>query len=285
MSDVITYNSGEIELKVSVENDTIWLTQKQLAELFDVTTPNINMHIKAIFKEKELDKNPTVKKSLIVQKEGSREITRNVEHYNLDIIISVGYRVNSNKATKFRQWATAVLKKYITNGYVINSDKITNDRFVSLEKEVITLRQKVEVISNGLENKTFQSKQQIYFNGSYFDAHSFIVDLINSAEKNIVLIDGYIDNSTLTMLSTNQKVNITLISHIFSKQLKLNIEKYNKQYKRLKTITNKTFHDRYLIIDGTKVYSIGASLKDVGHKTFNISLMNDFCEDDILKRM
>ena len=284
MSDVIVYSNGEIELKVSIDNTTVWLTQKQLSEVFDVTIPNINMHIKAIFKEKELERNPTVKKSLIVQKEGNREVERNVEHYNLDMIISVGYRVNSTKATKFRQWATSVLKSYITNGYVINSDKITNERFVSLEKEVILLREEVKTISNGLENKTILPKQQIYFNGSYFDAHSFIINLIKSAKTSITLIDGYIDNTTLVMLSNNQEVSATLISHTFSKQLKLDIEKYNKQYKSIKTMINKTFHDRYLIIDKTKVYSIGASLKDVGHKTFNINLMSDFCEDDILKR-
>jgi len=124
----------------------------------------------------------------------------------------------------------------------------------------------------------------VFFNGSCFDAHSFIVDLIKSAKETITLIDRYIDNATLTMLSNNRVVVITLISHGFSKQLKLDIEKYNKQYKPLKTTIDKSFHDRYLMIDSTKVYSIGSSLKDVGHKTFNINLMSDFCEDDILKR-
>jgi len=105
MSDVIVYSSGEIELNVSIQNDTLWLTQKQLADLFEVTKQNVSQHIIAIYKENELEKNPTVKKFLTIQKEGNREVTRNIEHYNLDMIISVGYRVNSTKATKFRQWA------------------------------------------------------------------------------------------------------------------------------------------------------------------------------------
>ncbi|DAB28510.1 MAG TPA: DNA-binding protein, partial [Sulfurimonas sp. UBA10385] len=125
MYDVVVYNDGELELRISVNEETIWLTQKQLAELFDVTKQNISLHVNNIFKEKELDKNSTVKFYLIVQKEGNREIQRNVEHYNLDMIISIGYRVNSITATKFRQWATSVLKNYIQNGYAINTHKIT----------------------------------------------------------------------------------------------------------------------------------------------------------------
>lgn len=136
-SAMIIYNDGELELSLSVNYETLWLTQKQIAELFQVTIPNINMHIKSIYKEEELFENQTIQKYLIVQKEGSREVQRDVEHYSLDMIISVGYRVNSITATKFRQWATNVLKKYIADGYVINADKITNDRFLILDEKEI----------------------------------------------------------------------------------------------------------------------------------------------------
>jgi len=278
MSNVVVYNSGEIELKVSVDDDTIWLTQKQLAEVFNVNIPAISKHIKNIYKDEELSEFSTVSKMEIVQKEGSREIIRNVEHYNLDIILAVGYRVNSVKAIKFRQWATSVLKEYITNGYAINREKITQQRLLNLENDV-------DLIKSKIKTDTLELKQQIYFNGSYFDAHSFIINLIKSAKNSITLIDNYIDNTTLTMLSNNQKVDITLISHTFSKQLKQDIEKYNKQYKPLSTTTSKTYHDRYLIIDGDRVYCIGASLKDVGHKTFSVNLMSDFCGDDVLRRI
>jgi len=150
MSNTVVYNDGELELNISVNDDTIWLTQKQLGELFDVTKQNISSHIISIYKEKELDKNPTVKKYLTVQKEGNREVKRNVEHYNLDMIISVGYRVNSNKATKFRQWATSVLKNYIQNGYAINEHKINEQRMLSLENDMVTIKSHIKNNTLGL---------------------------------------------------------------------------------------------------------------------------------------
>jgi len=197
MSEVIVYNSGEIELKVSVNNDTLWLTQKQIAELFNVNIPAVSKHINNIYKDNELSEFSTVSKMEIVQKEGNREVKRNIEHYNLDMIISIGYRVNSTKATKFRQWATSVLKEYITNGYAINREKITQQRLLNLENDV-------DFIKSQIKDNTLELK-------------GLVDDLIKSAKTSITLIDGYIDNTTLTMLSNNQEVNITLISHTFSK--------------------------------------------------------------------
>jgi len=149
------------------------------------------------------------------------------------------------------------------------SNNLLLQRFERIENRLGSHDDNFKQIFEALEDKNKIPEQLVFFNGTYFDAHSFIIDLIRSAKESITLIDNYIDNSTLTILSNNQEANTILISYTFSKQLKLDIEKYNKQYKPLKTITNKTFHDRYLIIDKTKVYSIGASLKDVGHKTFN----------------
>ena len=273
----MVYNSGEIELKVSVDDDTIWLTQKQLAEVFNVNIPAISKHIKNIYKDKELMEFSTVSKMEIVQKEGNREIIRNVEHYNLDIILAVGYRVNSAKAIKFRQWATSVLKEYITNGYADNREKITQRRLLNLENDV-------EFIKSKIKANILDFKEQVFFNGSYYDAQSFIIDLIKSAKNSITLIDNYIDNTTLTILSNNQNVDITLVSHTFSKQLKQDIDAYNKQYKSLKIIANKSYHNRYLMIDKVRVYDIGSSLKDSGHRTSSVNIMGDFCEDDIIKR-
>ncbi len=146
MVDLVIYNDGELELDVSIEADTIWLTQKQIAELFEVTTATINEHIKNIFANRELSIDSTIRNFLIVRQEGKRKVKRNLEHYNLDAIISVGYRVNSFKATKFRQWATSVLKGYMLDGYVINGEKITHQRFITLENDVIALKSKVENI-------------------------------------------------------------------------------------------------------------------------------------------
>ena len=145
-NQAIIYDNGEIELNISVENETIWLTQKQISLLFDKDIRTVNEHIKAIYKEDELLEDTTIRKFRIVQKEGKRKVTRDVLHYNLDLIISVGYRVNSKKATQFRKWATQVLKQYIFNGYVINSDKITHERFKELENSVHALQNRLELL-------------------------------------------------------------------------------------------------------------------------------------------
>ncbi|MDD2904963.1 MAG: RhuM family protein [Sulfurimonas sp.] len=187
MENIVVYSSGELELKISVKEETIWLTQKQIAELFEVTKQNISLHIIEIFKGNELDKISTVKKYLIVQKEGNREVSRDVEHYNLDVIISVGYRVNSLKATKFRQWATLVLKNYITDGYAINTHKITEQRLLSLENDMATIK-------SHMKDNTLEVKQGIFYDGQIFDAYAFVSDLIKSAKNSITLFDNYIDD-------------------------------------------------------------------------------------------
>lgn len=286
MENIVVYESGELELKVSIQEETIWLTQKQIAELFEVTIPNISMHIKAIYKENELDKNPTVKKYLTVQKEGNREVSRELEHYNLDVIISVGYRVNSLKATKFRQWATSVLKSYITDGYAINSEKITNQRFKELENTVMFLKTKVENISNQMEDKSIKPKQGIFYDGQTFDAYVFVADIIKSAKSSIVLIDNYVDETVLMLLSKRASTcKATIYTKTISKELQLDLKKHNEQYLHPKSTSSsftayveiKKFnpsHDRFLIIDEKEIYHIGASLKDLGKKWFGFSKMD-----------
>lgn len=264
-NDIIIYKNGEIEINVSIDNKTIWLRQNEISKLFEKDRTVITRHINNILKDNEVSEKSNVQKMHFANSD------KPVKLYSLDIVLAVGYRTNSAEAIKFRQWATSVLKEYITNGYAVNREKITQQRLLNLENDVDFIKSQIK-------------DDILEFNGSYFDAHSFILDIIKSAQKSITLIDGYIDNTTLTMLLNNQAVNITLISYTFSKQLKQDIEKYNKQYEPLKVVINKTFHDRYLIIDNTKVYNIGASLKDAGNKTFSINLMSDFCEDDILKR-
>ena len=269
--DMIIYNDGELELSVSLNEETLWLTQKQIAQLFEVTVPNINMHIKSIYKEEELFENRTIQKYLIVQKEGKREVKREVDHYNLDVVISVGYRVNSKKATTFRQWATKVLKSYIQNGYAINGDKITNERFVSLENEVVLLKSKVSEISNGLENTTLKPKQGILFDGQMYDAYVFVKNLLKSAKSEVVLIDNYIDDTVFTLFSKYQNLSVHIYTQSVSKQLRLDYQRYNSQYQNIKLQEFKKAHDRFLIIDNTGIYHIGASLKDLGKKWFAFS--------------
>ena len=271
---IAMYKSGEIELDISIQEETIWLTQKQIVELFGSSKANISEHIKAIFDSNELDRGTTVRKFRTVQNEGGREVTRNLEHYNLDVVVSVGYRVNSVKATQFRQWATSVLKQYIRDGYAINTEKITNERFVSLEQEVLSLHNKVTNIDRKLQDKSLNPTQGIFYDGQVFDAYVFIAKLIKNSKISIKLIDNYIDESVLTLFSKNQKIQVTLYTKTISKQLKLDVKKYNTQYKPIVLKKLDASHDRFLIIDEVEVYHVGASLKDLGKKWFAFSRMD-----------
>ena len=263
MSNIEIYSDGELELKVSINEDTIWLTQKQIAEVFDVNVPAISKHIKNIYKDNELEEFGTISVLEIVQNEGNREVLRSLEHYNLDIILAVGYRTNSSKAIKFRRWASKVLKSYINDGYVINTHKITEQRLSSLENDM-------SFIKSQIKNNTLEIKQGIFFNGQIFDAYIFVNDLIKSAKDEIILFDNYIDETVLTLLSKNPNINITLYTQNISKQLNLDIQKYNSQFINLTVNQLKNFHDRCLIIDDA-VYHIGASMKDLGNKVFAFS--------------
>ncbi len=277
MENIVVYSDGELELKTQINDETIWLTQKQLGELFGVESHNITYHIKNIYRQKELIKNATTQKIRVVQKEGNREVERNVDHYNLDMIISIGYRVNSITATKFRQWATSILKNYIQNGYAINTHKINEIRLSSLENDVATIK-------SHIKNNTLEIQQGIFCDGQIFDAYLFISNLIKNAKSSIVLIDNYIDESVLHLFSKNQDVQIIVYTANISKQLKLDIQKYNKQYSNLEVKLIKNFHDRFMVIDEQEVYHMGASIKDLGKKVFAFSKMG-ISSKEILEKL
>ena len=264
---IAIYKDGELELKTSIDSETIWLTQKQIAELFDKDVRTINEHIKFIYKEEELVENSTIRNFRIVQKEGNREVARDVLHYNLDVIISIGYRANSKKATKFRQWATSVLKEYIFNGYAINSHKITEQRLLNLENDMQVVKSKF---------KDYEPQQNhIFYNGQIFDAYLFVSDIIKSAKSSIKLIDNYIDESTLVLFTKRDaKVDMKIYTKTISKQLKLDLEKHNAQYPKIDIEIFDLSHDRFLIIDEKDIYHFGASLKDLGKKWFAVSKMD-----------
>jgi len=265
-SSVVVYNDGEIALNVSVDEDTVWLNRNQISDLFERDVKTIGKHINKVFLDGELVKFSTVANFATVQMEGEREVKRDVEFYNLDMIISLGYRVNSKKGVKFRQWATSVLKHYIQNGYAINTHKITEQRLSTLEHDVATIK-------SHIKSNTLEFKQGIFYNGQIFDAYVLLSDFIKRAKITIVLIDNYIDESILTLFSKNHAVKFTIYTVSIPKQLQLDIEKYNKQYGNLDVKITKHFHDRFLICDDT-VYHFGASLKDLGHKIFAVNQMN-----------
>ena len=267
MSNTIIYNDGELELKVSVDDETVWLNRNQLSEIFDRDVKTIGKHINNVFKEGEALRSSTVANFATVQIEGDRSITREIEHYNLDVIISVGYRVKSQKGVQFRKWATSILKEYIINGYAINKEKLNEQRLHSLENDISNIK-------SHIKDNTLELKQGIFYNGQIFDSYIFISDIIKQSKKSIILIDNYIDDTTLTLFSKNQDINISIYTKTIFKQLKLDIQKYNKQYKNLSVKITKNFHDRFMIIDNEKVFHIGSSLKDLGNKTFAFTQIN-----------
>ena len=284
LSNLVVYNDGELELKVSVDSETIWLTQLQMSQLFDTSTDNVGLHLKNIYLEKELDENSTTEFFSVVRKEGNRLVKRELKHYNLDVIICVGYRVSSLRATKFRQWATSVLKNYIQNGYVINGEKITNDRFVSLENDVNILKSQINKINSKIKENSLEFNQNIFFDGQIYDAYIFVNDLLKLAKEEVILIDSYIDDTVFTLFSKYPNINFTIYTSTISKQLKLDFEKYSKQYKNISLKTFKSSHDRFLIIDKKEIYHLGASLKDLGKKWFAFSKMS-FDIDLIFNRL
>lgn len=257
--EIVMYQPDEtIRLEVRVEDETVWLTQQQMAELFDATKQNVSLHIKNIYDEGELEESATVKDYLTVRKEGKRTVRRHVKIYNLDVIISVGYRVRSLRGTRFRQWANKILKDYLLNGYSINQ------RFKYIEQRLTTAEEKIDFFVRS----SLPPVEGIFYDGQIFDAYAQIVGLIKQARQSVVLIDNYIDETTLTMLSKRDaKVSATIYTRPLSQQQQLDIQQHNRQYAPITVNICQHNHDRFLIIDD-EVYVFGASLKDAGKKLF-----------------
>jgi len=266
-NEIVVYQDPEnaINVEVLVESETLWLTQQQIVELFQSSKANISEHIKNIFKTKELDKNSTVRKIRTVQKEGNRMVSRDITYYNLDITISIGYRVNSIRGTQFRIWANRILKEYLLRGYAVNQ------RMERLENKVNNIDQRVSEIDLKI-NAQLPPRQGVFFDGQVFDAHVFVSEIIKSAKKSIILIDNYIDESVLMLLSKRTKnVSAIVYTKAITKQLELDLKKHNQQYPLIEIKTYTQSHDRFLIIDRIIVYHMGASLKDLGKRWFAFS--------------
>ena len=240
----------------------------QIAELFGTEVPAISKHISNIFSTGELDKASTVSILETVRQEGNRSVSRKMTHYNLDVIISVGYRVNSLNATLFRRCATKILRDYMLKGYAINAriDRI-EDSVEALSNEVGEVRLQINTHSI--------PTQGVYFDGQVFDAYELASRIIRSAKQSVVLIDNYIDENALTHLAKKGSgVKTLLLTATISKQLALDVQKANTQYGDFDVKQFAKSHDRFLIIDGVEVYHIGASLKDLGKKWFAFSKMD-----------
>ena len=261
-----------------MDGETVWLNQAQMAELFGTKRQAITKHLQNIYDCEELKREPTSSILELVRKEGNRTVKRKIEYYNLDAIISVGFRVNTKRGIEFRQWANRVLKDYLLKGYVVNQ------RITTLEHQVAELTKKVDFFVRS----SLPPVEGIFYDGQIFDAYVQIVNLIKQARHSIVLIDNYIDESTLTMLSKRASgVSATIYTHQQAqnlRQLQLDIQRHNQQYPPITVNYCHRNHDRFLIIDDV-VYIFGASLKDAGKKLFAYIKMQETSATDLLSNI
>lgn len=276
-NEIILYQTDElpkhIEVKVDSQNDTFWLSLNQIAFLFDRDKSVISRHLKNIFNENELDRDSVVAFFATTATDGK---LYSVEHFNLDAILSVGYRVNSKRGTQFRIWANRVLKDYLLKGYAINQ------RMNRIENTVEDIAKKVSEIDLQISSHLIPT-QGIFFDGQVFDAYELASRIIRSAKKNIILIDNYLDESTLLhLLKKQQDVSVTLFTKEVDKKLSLDIQKANEQFGNIEVKVFKHSHDRFLIIDHQEVFHLGASLKDLGKKWFAFSKMDKKSVESIL---
>ena len=264
---------GVTRIQATFNLDTVWLSIDQMAELFQRDKSTISRHIKNVFDERELDKNRVVANFATTAADGK---TYQVDYYNLDVIISVGYRVKSIRGTQFRIWANSVLKEYLLKGSAINQ------RFERLEERVSQTEKKIDFFVR----TSLPPLEGVFFQGQIFDAFAKFESFFQSAKKEIVLIDNYVDLSVLERLSKKQKnVKITIYTDPKTKLSEQDIQKFNEQYPQLTLKHTSKAHDRFLIIDDKTLYHIGASLKDLGKKCFAFEVLDSLWIKEILKNL
>lgn len=272
--EIILYQPDEqVKLEVRLEDETVWLNRQQLAELFGRDIKTIGKHINNALAE-ELADSATVAKFATVQNEGDRTVTRQVEHYNLDMILSVGYRVKSKRGVEFRRWANQVLKDYLLKGYSINQrinqlESRVGEKLIAHDRQLEELTNKVDFFVR----TSLPPVEGIFFDGQIFDAYVFSAQLVKSARSSLLLIDNYVDESVLLLFSKRSPgVAASIYTQRITPQFQLDLARYNSQYPQIDVHTYQHAHDRFLIVDDT-VYHIGASLKDLGKKWFAFSKM------------
>ena len=267
--EIIVYQSDTtLQLEVRMEDETVRLSLNQIAELFERDKSVISRHIKNVFEEKELSRDSVVAK---IATTGSDNKIYQVDYYNLDVIISVGYRVKSQRGTQFRIWANRILKECLLKGYSINQ---------RMDRMEHTLIEQGNMLAEHNKKIDFFIKtslppvEGVFYDGQLFDAYKFVSDLIRTATKSLILIDNYIDDTVLTLFTKRiPGISVTIYTAQISKQLSLDLQRHNSQYEPIDIRQFKQSHDRFLIIDEKELYHIGASLKDLGKKWFAFSKM------------
>ncbi|WP_289756989.1 virulence RhuM family protein [Muribaculum intestinale] len=272
-NEIILYQpDASVSLEVRLENETVWLTQQQIADLFGTKRPAITKHLANIYKSGELEENSTCSILEHMGNDGNQRYT--TKYYNLDAILSVGYRVNSRNATLFRIWVTQVLKDHLLRGYSVNQrllymESRIDHRLSEHDSQIKELSGKVDFFLR----TSLPPKEGIFFDGQIFDAYGFVCDLVKRANKRIVLIDNYVDETVLTLLDKRSSgVLATIYTKRIDRQLQLDIERHNDQYAPIDVRQAQRIHDRFIVIDDT-LYHIGASIKDLGMKLFAFSKM------------
>ena len=276
-NEIVLYQpDSTIQLEVRLQDETVWLSQQQMVALFDSTKQNISLHINNIYKEGELQKEATVKEYLTVQNEGGRQVTRSVRYYNLDVIISVGYRVKSLRGTQFRQWANRILKEYLLNGYAVNQQLLhleerIDKRFHSIEQRVEKTEEKIDFFVR----MSLPPVEQVFFEGEFFEARVLLEKIIKTAQKRVIIIDAYIDAATFEMLDVRARgVTADIYSDSEHKTLR---DAHNASVGVQPITTHKwstASHDRWLIVDD-RLYHCGHSVKDLGKRLSAIMLMGE----------
>lgn len=268
-NEIILYQpDSTLSLDVRVENETVWLNRNQIATLFDRDVKTIGKHINNALKE-ELDGLSVIAKFATTASDGK---TYQVEYYNIEMITSIGYRVKSKRGVQFRVWANKILKDYLLRGYSVNQrllymENRIDRRLLEHDKRLDDLTDKVDFFLR----TSLPPKEGVFFNGQIFDAHEFICRLIKSANKRIILIDNYVDESVLVQLDNrNADVSALIYTAEISRTFRQSINRHNRQYTPIDVRTAERIHDRFLIIDN-KLYHIGASIKDLGKKLFAFS--------------
>ena len=287
--EIVLYQPDDnVRLEVRLQDDTVWLTQQQMAELFKSTKQNISLHVNNIFREGELAKNSVVKECLTTASDGKNYRTK---YYNLDVIISVGYRVKSSVGTRFRQWANAVLKDYLLRGYAVHQQVMAlqqinlridaqNDRIARIEDALDQQQQQLDFVVRANE----KPEELLIPTGCVWDAYMFVCDLIRSARKQLVLIDNFVDERVLTMLDKRNAGVAATVYTRYTKQMTLDFEKHNKQYEPINCVQlSHAVHDRYLTVDDD-VWLLGTSVKDMGRGLCTIIKVG-FKPEEVLRRI
>ena len=274
-NEIVVYQPNDImRIEVRFEDDTVWLQQPRIAELFSCSLENVRLHLKNIYANGELDKAATSKESLEVRQEGTRRVTRRVVYYNLDAIISIGYRVNSIVGVRFRQWATKVIKERMFAGAMQTAQfAVIDRRLQGHDKAIAELKEKVDFF---VQTQT-PPIQGVFYDGQLWDACSLVARLVARARASILLIDNWVGVETLDLLAKKRKgVSVTVVTSEHKDRrgkprptlAETDIAKFNAQYPSLMVRYSEKFHDRFLILDDGEIYLIGASLKDLGKKCF-----------------